>query len=368
MKIAHVVDSMEVGGAEMLVMQVCRLQREQGHDTRVYAVAALGPLGEQMQSEGFVVQANVGRHLTDSARNFYQIFKQLGPGFVHLHNPTPTVYAAASARLAGVPSIVSTRHSLVAPPRALVAELKYACAARFCDWVAGICDATVSNLKNAHIAPARKIVRIYNGALPIPRVEREAWPPKNGFTLVYVGRLAPVKNHTLLLDAFRLALASVPELRLWMVGDGSERRSLEQRAKELEISAQVIFWGQQMDVAPFFSAADGFIMSSRSEGLPISLLQAFSLGLPAIVTDVGGMAEVVKLAKAGLTVPPSDAAAMAGAIVRLAQSPAQREEFSGRARDAFHAQFTLQTMVDAYMELARNTPRARRAAKSAVSH
>jgi glycosyltransferase involved in cell wall biosynthesis len=124
----------------------------------------------------------------------------------------------------------------------------------------------------------------------------------------------------------------------------------------------VTFWGQQLDVAPFFSAADAFIMSSKSEGLPMSLLQAFSLGLPAVVTDVGGMAEVVRLAKAGLTVPVTDSAEMAAAILRIAGSDAEREQFSKNAEATFHSSFTLQTMVDAYMNLYRNTTRARRAA------
>ena len=265
-----------------------------------------------------------------------------------------------AARMAGVPSIVSTRHSLVAPPRRMVAELKYAVAARFCDWVVGICDATVNNLKSIHSVPARKIVRVYNGALRSSEWRKNDWPPKSGFTLVYVGRLEPVKNHALLLNAFRAALTSMPDLRLWMVGDGSERQALESLAAELGIAAQVTFWGQQLDVAPFFSAADAFIMSSKSEGLPMSLLQAFSLGLPAIVTDVGGMAEVVRLAKAGFTVSATDPAEMAAAILRLAGSDAEREQFSANAEAAFHSRFTLQTMVDAYMDLYRDTARARR--------
>ena len=65
MRIAHVVDSMEVGGAEILVSQMCRLQREQGHDPCVYAVATLGPLGEQLRNEGFTVQPHMGRHLSE---------------------------------------------------------------------------------------------------------------------------------------------------------------------------------------------------------------------------------------------------------------------------------------------------------------
>jgi glycosyltransferase involved in cell wall biosynthesis len=193
-------------------------------------------------------------------------------------------------------------------------------------------------------------------------VTKEQWPPKSGFTLVYVGRLEPVKNHSLLLHAFCLALKSMPGLRLWMVGDGSERKSLESMAAQLGITSQVTFWGQQLDVSPFFSAADTFIMSSTSEGLPISLLQAFSTGLPAIVTDVGGMAEVVRLARAGITVPVTDPAAMAAAILRLASSDAERKQFSTNAEEAFHSHFTLETMADAYMDLYRNSARARRTA------
>src|ERR1035441_8574595 len=169
MKIAHVVDSMEVGGAEMLVSQMCHLQREQGNDPCVYAVLTLGPLGEQMQKQGFDVQANVGRRLSDATRNFFRIFKESHPDVVHLHNPTPTIYAAMAARMAGVPSVVSTRHNLAASPRRLVVELKYALAATCCDWIAGICDATTNNLKSIHSVPARKIVRVYNGKDPVPR-------------------------------------------------------------------------------------------------------------------------------------------------------------------------------------------------------
>jgi len=361
MKIAHVVDSMEVGGAETLVMQICRLQRKLGHDPCVYAILALGPLGEQMQAEGFIVHANVGRHLTDSARSFFHIFKKLRPDVVHLHNPTPTVYAAMAARMAGVPSIISTRHSLVAPPRRLMVELKYALAATCCDWVVGICDATANNLKGLHSVPARKIVRIYNGTDPVTRVANEHWPLKSGFTLVYVGRLEPVKNHRLLLNAFYLALQSMPNLKLWMVGDGSQRKMLENLVGELGIENQVTFWGQQLHVAPFFSAADVFIMSSKSEGLPMSLLQAFSLGLPAIVTDVGGMAEVVRLAKAGLVVPSTDSAGMSAAILQLATCNEERMHFSKNAEAAFRSNFTLQSMADSYIDLYLNSLRARRA-------
>jgi glycosyltransferase involved in cell wall biosynthesis len=308
------------------------------------------------------VEPNIGQHLSDAARSFYRIFKHARPHVVHLHNPTPTVYAALPARIAGVPSVVSTRHSLVAPPYRKIAEMKYAASAICCDWIVGVCNATANNLKSLHSVHAKKIVRIYNGVAPLNPVDLEHCPPKTGFTLLYVGRLAPIKNLPLLLNAFHSALARMPDLRLWMVGDGVERTTLGTLAAELGISRQVTFWGQQLDVAPFFSAADAFIMSSESEGLPVSLLQAFSLGLPAIVTDVGGMAEAVRLAKGGVTVPLTSQAEMTAAILRLAGSDAERKQFSTNSATAFHSHFTLQKMADAYMEFYLNTRRTRRAA------
>ncbi len=364
MKIAHVVDSMEMGGAETLVSQMCRLQRQQGDEPSVYAVAALGALGERLRDEGFLVQPNVGAHLVDATRNFSRIFKQLRPDVVHFHNPTPTIYGAPAARLAGVPSIISTRHSLVAPPVDRVAELKYAVAARFCDWIVGICDATTANLRAMHLLPNRQIVRIYNGTVAATRTSTEGLPVASGFTLLFVGRLAPVKDLFSLLNGFHGALRSIPDMRLWIVGDGSERKALEAEAARLEITNAVTFWGQQLDVARFFSAADTFIMSSKSEGLPMSLLQAFSLGIPAVVTDVGGMAEVVRFARAGYTVPVSDPAEMTNAILQMIHNDAERKQFSLNALAAFETNFTLEIMTAAYMKLYRDTPRARRLAQS----
>lgn len=357
MKIAHVVDNMEMGGAEMLVSQLCRLQRETGNDPSIYAIANLGALGKQMLKEGIRVQPHLGRHLPDAARNLYHVFRLLRPDVVHLHNPTPTIYAAIPAKLAGIRSIVSTRHSLVAKPRNAQVEIKYAVAAACCDWIVGICDATVNNLRNLHTTSAKKLVRVYNGAAPLSRTPEAKCPSKEGFTLLYVGRLEPVKNHVLLLQAFSEAFAQSPTLRLWVVGDGTERKRLEAIAANLGISAVVTFWGQQFDISPFFSIADAFIMSSQSEGLPMSLLQALSLGLPSIVTDVGGMAEVVRMTKAGIVVPLNCQYEMTEAILRFAVDDAAREQCSKNAEVAFASNFTLQIMANAYMHLYKTTPR-----------
>jgi glycosyltransferase involved in cell wall biosynthesis len=351
MKIAHVVDSLEVGGVETLVAQMCKMQRDLGHEPIVFVIGSQGSIGRQMLSDGFDVRGpSVGR-LPAAVWNFYRLFKQTRPEVVHLHNPTPTSYASIAAKAAGVRCVVSTRHSLAGMPRRRVTEFKYAISAKCCDWIVGICDATVRNLKEAHPSQAGKIVRVYNGILPVLRSRTYRLPAKEGFTLLFVGRLAPVKNLGFLIEALRRALLTNESLRLWVVGDGSDRQKLEALARESGVGSNVTFWGEQIDPAPFFSAADAFIMSSSSEGLPISLLQAFSAGLPSIVTDVGGMAEAVRLSDAGIVVSKSDPARMADAILRLTGDVQERSTFGRNAQVGFDAHFTLRAAVSAYLEL-----------------
>jgi glycosyltransferase involved in cell wall biosynthesis len=271
---------------------------------------------------------------------------------VHCHNVAPTIQAALAARLAGAKCIVSTRHSLVAPPYNVAEELKYGAMATFCDWIAGICEVTCKNLRGAPLAHRDKIVRVYNGSTAVERVPIETLG-KRGFTLVFVGRLAAVKNLETLIRAVSIAVKQLPKLEFWVVGDGSVRGELEALAVELGVAGSVKFWGQRLDTAQFFSAADAFAMSSVSEGLPMSLLQAMSIGVPAIVTDVGGMAEVVRLAGCGLFAPVGDFEAMADAIVAMASDDEMRAEFSRRAAEAYRAEFTLDRMDAAYMEIYR---------------
>jgi glycosyltransferase involved in cell wall biosynthesis len=350
MKIVHVVYSLDMGGAEVLVAQLCRMQRANGHQVSVCAYSRLGSVGELLRDEGVEIYVPGEAHPATTIYRYFQHFRALRPDVVHCHNVAPTIQAALAARLAGAKSVVSTRHSLVAPPYNRAEETKYGAMAWFCDWIAGICEVTCNNLRGAPMAHVDKIVRVYNGATAIERVPFDALG-KRGFTLLFVGRLAEVKNLETLIRAVAIAVKEVPGLEFWVVGDGPVRAGLEALAAELGVAASVRFWGQRLDTAQFFCAADAFAMSSVSEGLPMSLLQAMSIGVPAVVTDVGGMAEVVRLSGAGLLAPVGDFTAMAEAIVAMAGDAELRAEFSRRAMESYRAEFTLQRMDSAYMEI-----------------
>jgi glycosyltransferase involved in cell wall biosynthesis len=351
MKIIHVVYSLEMGGAEILVAQLCRLQREHGHDVSVIAYSNLGTLGEQLVREGFSVVVLGEAPFARTFLRFVRAFRRLRPDVVHCHNPAPTLQAAIPARLAGARSVLSTRHSLVAPPYNLSEEKAFNFVARFCNWEVGICDATCDNLRQTPGAHRNKIVRIYNGVDPVAAIPASSWPEKKGLTLLFVGRLAPIKDLSTLVRAAAIALQRLPDLQLWVVGHGAERDRLDSLVAELGIGTNVTFWGERLDVAGFFHSADLYCMSSLSEGLPMSLLQAMSVGVPAIVTDVGGMAEVVRNSNAGLTTPVGDPEAMADAIIQLASDPERRRTLAENARNAYRQDFTLEHMDASYMQL-----------------
>ena len=169
-----------------------------------------------------------------------------------------------------------------------------------------------------------------------------------------IARLAPPKDHETLLHAFAQARRDVPA-SLWVVGDGPLRASLEKLAADLELGNAVVFWGERLNPGDFLAAADAFVLSSRSEGLPMSLLEAMSAGLPAIVTDVGGMAEVVHRFNLGPVVPCGDAEALASAMASTAVDPIARHAFRDRARDDYRRNFTIDAMADAYLRLYRDS-------------
>ena len=353
MKIVHVVYSMEMGGAEMLVAQLSRLQRKKGHDVTVWAYSKCGILGDALASEGISVQVMGEAHPVITMLRYLRVFRRTRPDVVHCHNPAPTLHAALAACLASNACVLATRHSLVSPPYDRAAEIKFSLLSRFADWIVGVCDITCENLRGAPLANRSRIVRVYNGAVPLQPVAANL-REDGKFTVLFVGRLAAVKDLGTLLRATARARNSVAQLKLWIVGDGATRLELQQLAAQLDLQDTVTFWGEQMQTAPFFSAADAFAMSSTSEGLPMSLLQGMSVGLPAVVTAVGGMKEIVDLSHGGITVPVGDVDSMADALVRLASDDALRAKLGSHAKAAFEQTFSLEDMAANYDRLYRS--------------
>lgn len=143
-----------------------------------------------------------------------------------------------------------------------------------------------------------------------------------------VGRLAPIKDHDLMLRA----MVDAPGLHLAVLGDGDARSELEAQARHLGIGDRVHFTGWWHDIPAAMSDVDMVVLSSRNEGTPVSLIEAHACARPAVATDVGGVRTVVKDGETGLLVPSGDIHSLAAALRRLVEDPSLRERMGSAGR------------------------------------
>jgi glycosyltransferase involved in cell wall biosynthesis len=340
---------MQVGGAEVLVSHLCRQQLHRGDRPYVHCFLQNGPLGQKLQADGIEVSASgpgrVARYV-----DLWSVLRRIRPDVVHCHNANATINGAPLAWLARVKRIITTRHGMVPPGEKIVREKRFWVAARFCDRVVAVCEAAARNLERGPGAIRAKIVTVRNGTAPAPGRDMTA-PDKLGFTLVTVARLAREKDHATLLRAAALARPHLPDLQVWILGDGPLRAELETLIRELQLEGCVQLAGERQDAGRWLKAADLFVLSSVSEGLPVSVLEAMAAGLPLLLTEVGGMPEMVHLTGGGRLVKPCDPAGLARAIVELAADRPRLRTWGDTNRTTYNQQLTEQTMSDGYVQL-----------------
>jgi L-malate glycosyltransferase len=161
----------------------------------------------------------------------------------------------------------------------------------------------------------------------------------------------PHKGQRHLVDSALLVLADVPDARFVIAGEGELRPSLERQIKEHHLEKHVLLTGFRPDVLSLHKAFDIFVMSSITEGLGTSLLDAMAAGKPVVATAVGGIPEVVVDGETGFLVPPRDHDAMAGAIVRLLTDEPLRRRMGEAGRARVRARFSAERMVQDTMKV-----------------
>jgi glycosyltransferase involved in cell wall biosynthesis len=168
--------------------------------------------------------------------------------------------------------------------------------------------------------------------------------------LVHVGRFAPPKNHALLIEAFAQVRSDAP-LNLLLVGGGELENAVREQVAALGLQERVRFLGVRADVADILRASDVFVLSSRVEGNPLSVMEAMAAGLPVVSTAVGGVPELVRAGETGLLVPSEDAGALAQAMQALVDDPARRQAMGAAARQYAVAHFDIRHTVRGYEQL-----------------
>ena len=185
--------------------------------------------------------------------------------------------------------------------------------------------------------------------------KRAQWRQAHGIethaTIVtHVGRFAPPKNHALLIEAFARVRTSAP-LYLLLVGGGELENTVREQVAALGLESRVRFLGIRADVADILRASDAFVLSSRWEGNPMSVMEAMAAGLPVVSTAVGGVPELVREGETGLLVPSEDTGALAQAIQALVDNPARRQAMGVAARQHAVASFDIRHTVRGYEQL-----------------
>jgi len=173
--------------------------------------------------------------------------------------------------------------------------------------------------------------------------------PSASFTFLAVGRLIRLKNYPRLLAA----LTEVPVDRRWrllIAGEGRDRENLQKLAAQLGLSERVEFLGNVSNMGECLASANVFVMSSDSEGLPIALIEATLAGLPVVVTNVGGCAEVVHAVCNGIVVDDLDDGSFAKALTRILEDDDLRASFSRNAR-LYGAKYELSTALSEHLNL-----------------
>ncbi len=356
LRITHLIDSLQIGGAEVMLSCLAQLQKRQGHSVRVTCLLRSGPLEEPLRKAGIEVSQCRHNPLEGSLRaklgaiaDLRRKLQSWPTDILHCHNITPTLYGAPAAWLTGVGAVIVTRHGFMLRPERVRKEKIFWKVARGCSKVVAVSQSVAHNMSALPYARPAQIVTIRNGVLPPPVLSQPG--PKTGFTVVTVARLAEPKDHSTLLRATALLQGEVPDLQVLVVGAGPMEEQLRSLAVELGITEHVKFLGDRRDVGTLLARSDVFALSSLSEGLPISMLEAMATGLPMVLSDVGGIRENVGHLPGVRLVAAGNPAELAGALADLSRNRGGLPRLGEANRQYFQTHYSADDMADAYASL-----------------
>ena len=288
----------------------------------------------------------------------YSVLREFRPHILHTHNYVLR-YTWPAALAARVPAMIHTVHNVAEREVDRVGQHLHRFAFRRNVWPVSISDEVSASFRRIYGFPEAAVIP--NGiALDLyrtPTGEREATRRALGvapgeFAFLCVARFSVQKDHRTLLEAFAQGPAARTRTRLLLAGDGELREQTMEVVARLGLEDRVTFLGRRTDMPDVLAAADAFVLASRWEGNPLSVMEAMAAGKPVVATTVGAIPELVRDGVDGYLVPAADPATLAGGMARLLDSPAADREAMGRAAaERACERFGLAAMVRSYTEL-----------------
>jgi glycosyltransferase involved in cell wall biosynthesis len=361
-RVLEVLFSFRVGGSEIFALELARQLVEHGVQVLCGALdGTRGPLwdrcaryGIEPVDLGVPVRNILGRNGVSPA--LVRRLRELRPHAVHLQHFLGLNKLGLPARLAGVPRVVVTEHTVHDVDQSLAGRFRARLTWRLADAITVIHPSIRQYLCERIGIPASRIEVIPIG-IETDRYTargRSEWRSRLGLgsdvTFVYVGRLAPVKNVPGLIAAFLAVMARRGGgARLLVVGDGQDRERCRRLVAEHTSGGLVSLLGEQQDTRPYLSAGDVFVMNSRSEGTPRALLEAMSTGLPAVCPAVGGVPDL--LAGRGWLTQPDDPASLEAALGRVLDEPQAIAALGALCREYVTAHYDAASLFWQYRRL-----------------
>ena len=357
LRVLHIVAPARVGGLERVVVSLAAAQRERGHDVVVAASVAphdpaAHPFITDLRSAGIPVEvlAFPGRAYLAERRAVRRLCERLRPAIVHTHGYRPDVLHGSVARRLGI-ATVSTVHGFTGGDwKNRLFEYLDRRTLRSFDAVVTVSRPQLAQLREIGVS-AERLTQIPNAWTrreePLDRMRARAHLglPASAFILGFVGRLTSEKGPDVLIEA--LPKLGTKDWTAVFIGDGPDRPGLVARAAALGLAERIRWAGMVPDAAPLYPALDAFVLSSRTEGIPIVLFEAMHAGTPIVATRVGGVTEVVGEGEA-LLVPPEDPQALAAGIDAVAAHPDRAAARAQSARVTLTTRFATEPWLDAY--------------------
>jgi len=362
MIIAHVLSSFGLGGQEKIALDLATQQRSAGHFVLSVSLARPpeGPLASEFRRAGIRAETVAKGDGVDASLpvRLAGLLRNERVDVVHTHNPHALIYGAPAAGLARA-AVVHTKHganpdvarrlwlrrvaSTLVDAYVAVTPALAALARRDQECDPAVLHVVSNGIDMQRFAPREEARR---------RVRSELGIPKDAWVVGTVGRLAPEKDHPLLVDAMAPLLDE--RRHLVIVGDGPERDATRKRITETLRHEYVHMPGACANVHEMLAAFDVFVVSSKTEGLPLGLLEAMATELPVVSSAVGGIPDVLEHDVTGFLFPAGDKTALTRQLIRLVASPELGKAVAATGRRSIAQSHSIARMTESYDALYRS--------------
>jgi len=351
-RILHLITELEPGGAENLLLNICRGLDKEKFDLIVGYISGPGTLANQIRRTGVRVVDLTHRGKIDPFLLFRLIFlmRKERVKIVHTHLVHASIVGRVTAKLAGVKILVATRHyayDLKEKSFTYWLERKLAGLNRM---TIAISKAVRDYLIIKENYDCKKVTVIYNTVdlrLFDLNMVKESVTNSDNYLIGSVGRLHPQKGHSILIQSMSAVIREFRKTQLLIIGSGSLRMELENLARNLKVSDHVTFLGLKspLEVIEILRGVNLFVLASNWEGFGIAVIEAMASSKPVVATAVEGLHEVIEDGRTGFLVPPGDPQALAEKVIYLLKNRDLSIEMGKEGRKRVEALFSLDNMI-----------------------